>query len=303
MAEADKKKSFWEIFAIVVGAIAALITAVAALLAALNGGAKEKPPKPETVPTAQSAPTKVDKEVAEPTQGDTINDQGILLVYMPEGCVEMGSSSDGKDHEEDEIPVHEICVDGFYMGKYEVTQGQWQKIMGNNPSYFKKGGNYPVEQASWNDAQKFIKKLNSRTGKEYRLPTEAEWEYACRANSPGKYCGGDDLDAVAWHGKNSGDSTHAVGGRAANSFGLYDMSGNVWEWCADRYGKDYYAFSSQSNPVGPESGSDRVARGGGWNLMPWFMRVAYRGRFTPNNRYYNLGFRLVLSGQQGQAGR
>ncbi|MCW5199985.1 SUMF1/EgtB/PvdO family nonheme iron enzyme, partial [Desulfobulbus sp. F1] len=185
---------------------------------------------------------------AEPKQGDSINDDatGMKLAYVPGGCFDMGSPSNEEGHENDEGPVHKVCVDSFWMGQYEVTQGQWKKIMDANPSEFKKGGNYPVEQVSWDDAQDFIKKLNSSTGKSYRLPTEAEWEYACRANSSSRYCGGDDLDALAWHSKNSGGSTHPVGGKQGNGFGLYDMSGNVWEWCADQYDSDYYAFSPQS---------------------------------------------------------
>ncbi|WP_417917201.1 SUMF1/EgtB/PvdO family nonheme iron enzyme [Candidatus Electronema sp. JC] len=220
----------------------------------------------------------------------TITDSaaGMKLVYIPGGCFMMGS-----DENDDEKPVHEVCVDSFWMSKHEITQGQWQKIMGSNPANFQKGGNYPVEQVSWDDAQQFIKKLNG-TGKKYRLPTEAEWEYACRANSPGKYCGGDDLDAVAWHDGNSGNSTHAVGGKDANAFGLHDMSGNVWEWCADWYGKEYYASSPKDNPQGPDSGEDRVLRGGSCFNYSQNCRAVYRYGYPPGNRYDFIGFRLVL---------
>ncbi len=333
MAAEENKKSFWEIFAIVVGAIAALITAIAALLAAMNGGAakeKDAPPAAQTAPSkpppavdaeaerlkaeaeeVRAKAAELERKLAEseqkkaaaavassaPKQGDVITDDatGMKLVYVPGGCFNMGSSSDDADHYEDEGPVHEVCVDGVYMGKYEVTQGQWEKVMGSNPSNFKKGGNYPVERVSWNDAQDFIKKLNIKSGKQYRLPTEAEWEYACRANGSSKYCGGDDVDAVAWYDKNSGDSTHPVGGKDANVFGLHDMSGNVWEWCADWYDSGYYASSPQSNPLGSESGSDHVIRGGGWDDTPRIVRAAYRFRFMPVIGSYSLGFRLVLS--------
>jgi len=164
-----------------------------------------------------------------PKQGDVTTDDttGMELVYVPGGCFNMGSPPEEKDRYDDEGPVHEVCVDSFWMGQYEVTQGQWEKVMGANPSNFTKGGNYPVENVSWNDTQDFIKKLNKKYDKQYRLPTEAEWEYACRAKGSGRYCGGDDLDAVAWYDKNSGSSTHAVGGKQANAFGLHDMSGNV----------------------------------------------------------------------------
>ncbi len=166
--------------------------------------------------------------------------------------------------------------------------------MGNNPAKFKKGGNYPVESVSWDDAQQFIKKLKSPTGKSYRLPTEAEWEYACRAGGSGKYCGSNKLDAVAWHQGNSGEATHAVGGKAANDFGLYDMSGNVREWCADWYDKGYYASSPQDNPTGPDSGKGRVLRGGGWSSNPRGCRATDRFDDSREHKVDALGFRLVL---------
>jgi formylglycine-generating enzyme required for sulfatase activity len=332
MAEAEKKKSFWEIFAIVVGAIAALITAIAALLAAMNGGAAKEKDTPPAVQAAPSKPPPADDAEAErlkaeaaaarakaaelerklaeaeqkkaaaavalskPKQGDTITDDvtGMKLAYVPGGCFMMGSPPDEEGRYDNEGPAHKVCVDGFWMGQYEVTQGLWEKVMGANPSNFKKGGNYPVESVSWDDAQQFIVKLNSSTGKSYRLPTEAEWEYACRANSPGKCCGGDDVDAIAWHDKNSGGGTHPVGGKDANVFSLHDMSGNVWEWCSDWYDSGYYAFSPQSNPVGPESGSARVFRGGGWFNAPRGVRAARRYGSTPDFRSDYLGFRLVL---------
>ncbi|MCI5126271.1 MAG: formylglycine-generating enzyme family protein [Candidatus Electrothrix sp. AR5] len=249
-----------------------------------------------------------------PKQGETMTDPttGMELVYVPKGCFQMGSPPDEKGRFDDEGPVHEVCVDGFWMGKYEVTQGQWQKIMGDNPAYFQNGDKYPVESVSWEDAQKFIIKLNKKSGKEYRLPTEAEWEYAARAGTKTSRHWGDDIscdkamydnysetDNCAKYVRKQGlknGSTAPVGSYSSNQFGLHDMLGNVYEWCADWYGD--YSSSSQTNSVGPSSGSYRVIRGGGWSNYPGGVRSAYRGRGTPGRRYYNLGFRLALPVQQ-----
>jgi formylglycine-generating enzyme required for sulfatase activity len=165
------------------------------------------------------------------------NQMGIEMVYIPPGEFMMGSENGDKD----ERPVHRVTISqAFYIGRYEVTQAQWQAAMGDNPSHFKDcGGNCPVERVSWKDAQNFINKLNeSNDGFRYRLPTEAEWEYACRAGTTGDYAG--TLSEMAWYGKNSGSKTHAVGGKQPNAWGLADMHGNVWEWCQDWYHKTYY---------------------------------------------------------------
>ncbi|MGE0087013.1 MAG: formylglycine-generating enzyme family protein [Desulfococcaceae bacterium] len=190
------------------------------------------------------------------------------------------------------------------MGRYEVTQEEWYKIMGSNPSKFKSekvGGNsrkHPVEKVSWDDVQVFIRKLNQKEGSSnYRLPTEAEWEYAARSGSTGKYCFGDSegqLGQYAWHDSNSGDKTHTVGHKQSNAWGLYDMHGNVWEWVQDWYGETYYADSSSADPRGPSSGSYHILRGGGWNGPPVFCRSASRAWYPPGPDSYS-GFRLVLS--------
>jgi formylglycine-generating enzyme required for sulfatase activity len=167
--------------------------------------------------------------------------------------------------------------------------------MGSNPSYFKKGDNYPVEQVSWNDAQEYIIKLNALTGKNYRLATEAEWEYAARGGNRSKgytYSGSDDIHDVAWYYYKSSYSTQPVGGKAPNESGIYDMSGNVCEWCHDWY--DKYSSSAQNNPTGPATGSARVLRGGSWNTSAYFCRVAYRDDYSPGDRYSFIGFRVVL---------
>jgi formylglycine-generating enzyme required for sulfatase activity len=192
----------------------------------------------------------------------------------------------------DEKPVHRVRISRpFEMGKYEITQAQWQAVMRSNPSNFK-GGNLPVEQVSWGDAQQFIQKLNEMNdGYVYRLPTEAEWEYASRAGSKGEYAG--ELDAMAWYDKNSGSRTQPVGQKQPNAWGLYDMHGNVWEWCEDWYSESYYAQSPGTDPQGPASGSYRVSRGGSWLHGAANLRSAYRGRGTPDGRGNFLGFRLA----------
>ena len=222
---------------------------------------------------------------------------GMEFVFVKGGCYQMGDTFG--DGARDEKPVHEVCLDDFYMGKYEVTQAEYKKIMGSNPSKSKKGDRYPVEQVSWEDAQEFIQKLNRRTGKSFRLPTEAEWEYAARSGGrKEKYSGGNSIESVAWYYGNSGGSTHRVGQKQANGLGLHDMSGNVWEWCQDRYGKDYYSKSPRKNPKGPGSGSHRVYRGGSWLSIPSLVRAAYRYRDLPWLRIANVGFRLAFSSGQ-----
>ena len=222
---------------------------------------------------------------------------GMEFVRVEGGCYEMGCGSWTSVCDDDEKPVHEVCVDGFWMGKYEVTQGQWQKVMGKNPSGFKKGDDYPVEQVSWDDVQEYIKKLSSRGGREYRLPTEAEWEFAARSGGrEEEYAGGSDLDSLAWHHKNSGSTTHPVGTKINNGLGLYDMSGNVWEWCSDWFEEKYYRKSPRHRPQGPSSGSNRVFRGGDWDYYnPRAVRAVNRGRNRPGVRDDRLGFRLVAS--------
>jgi formylglycine-generating enzyme required for sulfatase activity len=229
------------------------------------------------------------KKWVEPTSG-------MEFVWVEGGCFQMGDTFGDGDN--DEKPVHEVCIDSFGMSRYEVTQGQWQKIMGNNPSRFTKGDNYPVEQVSWDDTQDFIRKLNSHSRRSFRLPTEAEWEYAARSGgTKEKYAGGSDLGGLAWYDGNSGGSAHPVGTKEPNGLGLYDMSGNVWEWCSDWYGKNYYQQSPRNNPQGPSSGSFRVIRDGCWNGSPWLARSANRDGFRPGYHLDNLGFRLVLPGK------
>lgn len=247
-------------------------------------------PVPEPTPVPAPAPAPVPDA---PASQPTANEPSMKFVFVKGGCFQMGDTFG--DGEADEKPVHEVCVDDFYMGKYEVTQGQWREVMGNNPSYFKNcGDNCPVEQVSWNDVQEFISRLNRKSGTRYRLPTEAEWEYAARSGGrQEKYSGGNDVDTVAWYDGNSGNRTHPVGQKRPNGLGLYDMSGNVWEWCEDWYGTNYYAQSSRNNPKGPSSGSHRVLRGGSWYDNARDTRAADCLVVTPAGRSNFLGFRLL----------
>ena len=209
----------------------------------------------------------------------------------------MGATPEMKEPFDGEKPTHQVTLtNDYYIGKYEVTQALWQAVMGKNPSRFK-GENLPVENISWDDCQEFISKLNSITGKTFRLPTEAEWEYAARGGKKSRgyqYSGGNNLSDVAWYYKDNSDSkTHAVGSKQANELGIYDMSGNVWEWCQDWYGK--YSRSSQTNPTGATSGSCRVYRGGSWLYIARVCRASCRFYFTPVSHHDDIGFRLVLS--------
>ena len=212
------------------------------------------------------------------------------MVWVSGGDFEMGSSSGGSD----EKPVHTVSLDGYSIGKYEVTQELWEAVMGSNPSYYK-GPRKPVENVSWNDCDHFIRKLNKMTRQNFRLPTEAEWEYAARGGrnqNSYTYSGSNTVGTVAWYFDNSGSQTHEVGGKSPNSLGIHDMSGNVWEWCYDWYGS--YLSGSRSNPKGPSSGSSRVLRGGSWFSSADFCRVSDRFSITPDGRSSISGFRLCL---------
>ncbi|HIT14883.1 MAG TPA: SUMF1/EgtB/PvdO family nonheme iron enzyme [Candidatus Avimuribaculum pullicola] len=221
----------------------------------------------------------------------------IEMVWVSGGTFTIGATSEqGSDADSDEKPAHSVTLSGYYIGKYEVTQKLWKAVMGSNPSYFK-GDDLPVECVSWNDVQEFLRKLNRMTGKNYRLPTEAEWEYAARggSNSSGnKYSGSNNIGSVAWYYDNSGSTTHPVGSKSPNELGIYDMSGNVLEWCQDRWASNYYSSSPQRNPQGPASGSYRVLRGGSWFGSAGHCRVSRRNSISPDYWRHNLGFRLVL---------
>lgn len=214
------------------------------------------------------------------------------MVFVEGGTFMMGS--DDSEAYPTEKPVHQVTLNSYCIGKYEVTQELWEAVMGSNPSHFK-GARRPVEQVSWDDCQVFIRKLNSLTGKNFKLPTEAQWEYAARGGKKSrgyKYSGSNTIGDIAWYDGNSGSKTHDVGTKSPNELGLYDMAGNVWEWCSDWCGD--YSYSSQTNPSGPSSGSNRVCRGGSWDDNAWVCRFSNRGGSSPVISNYYLGFRLCL---------
>ena len=224
-----------------------------------------------------------------------IDELELEFVRIQPGCFQMGSPTSESGRYDDETR-HRVCLTQHYeLGQYEVTQGQWEKVMGSNPSRFTDcGSNCPVEQVSWDDIQEFIRKLNRKTGRRYRLPTEAEWEYTCRSGGRDeKYCGGNDVNSLGWYDDNSGYGTHRVGQKRANGLGIYDMSGNVWEWVEDWKGE--YPSSSVTDPKGPGSGSSRVVRGGSWYSggVGRSLRSAYRNGVSPDVRRSDLGFRLA----------
>jgi formylglycine-generating enzyme required for sulfatase activity/uncharacterized protein YcgL (UPF0745 family) len=231
---------------------------------------------------------------------ETASGINLEMVFVQGGTFTMGCTSEqGSDCDSDEKPTFSATVSDFYIGKYEVTQAEWRAVMGSDPAelYFKGCDNCPVERVSWNDIQEFLKKLNQKTGKTYRLPTEAEWEFAARGGKKSKgykYAGSNNIDEVAWYSSNSGSKTKPVGTKKANELGIYDMSGNVWEWCSDWYSS--YTNSNKTNPTGPSSAqTNRVLRGGSWDSNARRCRVSYRSNGSPVSRDYEYGVRVVLS--------
>ena len=217
------------------------------------------------------------------------------MIPVSGGTFSMGATSEMTEPYSDEKPTHQVTLSSYYIGETEVTQALWKAVMGSNPSYFK-GDNLPVETVSWDDCQTFIRKLNGLTGRHFRLPTEAEWEFAARGGNQSRhtqYSGSDNIDEVAWYYGNSGNKTHPVKTKQPNELGIYDMTGNVWEWCQDWYG-DYSSYA-QTNPTGASSGSYRVDRGGSWRGDPWNCRSSGRYYDAPDGEYRSHGLRLVLS--------
>ncbi len=233
-------------------------------------------------------------------QSFTVNGVSFKMIPVEGGTFTMGATSEqGSDAYDDETPTHSVTLSDYYIGEFEVTQKLWEAVMGSNPSYFN-GDNLPVEDVSWNDCQEFINELNrlcvgQLKGKTFSLPTEAQREYAARGGNRSrgyKYSGSNSISEVAWYYDNSGSKTHTVGTKSPNELGIYDMSGNVWEWCQDWYGS--YGSGSQTNPMGPSFGADRVNRGGCWYSRAGRCRISDRGYGAPSYRSIYLGFRVVL---------
>ena len=246
--------------------------------------------------TVRNKRLEIEKRQAEERGNFTIEGIAFKMIHVEGGTFMMGANEGDSEAYDWEKPTHQVTLSSYSIGETAVTQALWEAVMGNNPSFFK-GADRPVEMVSWDDCQKFIRKLNEKTNRNFRLPTEAEWEFAARGGNKGKnnnykYAGSNTIDNVAWYEGNSKNVTHPVAQKQPNELGLYDMSGNVWEWCQDWY--DEYSNKSQTNPTGPESGVGRVIRGGSWFNNAWLCRTSYRDYGTPSYHFNYLGLRLAL---------
>ena len=254
----------------------------------------EPKPKPKPKPDPKPAPK---PRVTASYQNEVlrVGNVSYRMKYVSGGTFTMGATSEMESPYHNEKPTHQVTLSSYYIGETELTQALWMAVMGSNPSRFE-GDDLPVEKVSWNDCQTFISKLNALTGKRFRLPTEAEWEFAARGGNQSRhtpYSGSSRINDVAWYDGNSGNKTHPVKTKQPNELGIYDMSGNVWEWCQDRYGN--YSSYAQTNPTGAGSVSYRVSRGGSWSYSPRYCRSSDRDYNSPEDSSSRLGLRLVLS--------
>lgn len=222
---------------------------------------------------------------------ETVNGVSFTMVAISGNTFTMGNES----LDSDSSPEHLVTLSSYYIGETQVTQALWEAIIGKNPSKFNDCPQCPVEMVSWNDAQEFIQKINQITGKNYRLPTEAEWEYAARGGENYTYAGSNDIDEVAWSEEKGGWNTKPVKQKKPNGYNLYDMNGNVWEWCQDCYSSNYYKKKPITNPTGPEKGSTRSMRGGSWYSTDTSCEIGYRGNSSPKKQGNDIGFRLAIS--------
>jgi formylglycine-generating enzyme required for sulfatase activity len=256
--------------------------------------------KAATVAVAPPPPPKKVEKAPPASRLYPVGKPEIEMVFVGGGKFRMGCRGNDAACTSDERPPHEVKLGGYYIGKYPITQKQWAQVMGVNPAQFDGAGweTLPVEQVSWDEVQEFIKRLNVMTGKKYRLPTEAEWEYAALGGGKAKdenFSGHRFLDDVAWYDYNSFGRTHGVGGKQPNELGLHDMLGNVWEWVQDWYDRSYYRDGPLNNPKGPKNGTERVYRGGSFNSDEQYCRVSLRNYAKPGYRTIYLGFRLASS--------
>ena len=291
-AEPKKNHTAW-----VVAVLGVLIGC--GLFFAFSGGDSIEERSSHSSDDGGAAPGEQIEEPASSSSVRTFTVEGVefKMVAVKGGTFQMGATSEQQDTYDDERPVHSVTLSDYYIAETEVTQALWQAVMGSNPSSFTGNNQRPVESVSWDDCQTFISRLNAKTGMNFRLPTEAEWEYAARGGNRSnkiQYSGSSNIDNVAWYHNNSGSTTHPVKGKSPNELGLYDMSGNVWEWCSDWYSSDYYSNSPRNNPQGPSSGSNRVLRGGSWISNAQYCRVANRDYHGPGSGDYNYGLRLAL---------
>ena len=269
------------------------------ILVGVNSGNADKADQTESLSSSSAASNALSSDNKSSAFANvlpiTVNGITFNMIKVNGGTFTMGATSEQKNPKDDEKPTHQVTLSSYYIGETEVTQALWTAVMGDNPSS-SKGDNLPVEMVSWKDCKKFIGKLNKLTKRSFRLPTEAEWEYAARGGKRSnhtQYSGISNIDDVAWYRGNSGSKTHPVKTKKPNELGLYDMSGNVYEWCQDRYGN--YSSNAQTNPKGPGSGSLRVARGGCYYNYERFCRSSDRCNYSPGYRFNFLGFRLALS--------
>ena len=266
---------------VIIGVLAAAVLGVGGFLA-LKSGLFEK--------SDNKAVSEQKTKTLDPVIQNLINN----MVAVDGGTFTMGATPEQGVADNDERPTHQVTLSSFSIGRYEVTQEEWRAVMGTNPASFN-GDKCPVEFVSWNDCQAFIAKLNAMTDMQFRMPTEAEWEFAARGgnNSQGyQFAGGNNLNSIGWYSGNSGSRTKEVGMKSPNELGLYDMTGNLWEWCSDWYGS--YNGSAQTNPIGPENGTSRVLRGGGWNGGAKNCRISNRDGRLPDYSSDRLGLRLAL---------
>ena len=294
----EKKRTYWAGLGVALLVIVVIVATVFMLNNHSQGGSPDRSAETSSI-SAKTSSISAETSVNEAWTNETMTFEanGVFFTMIPVegGTFTMGATSEMKNPDDDEQPTHPVTLSSYYIGETEVTQALWMAVMGSNPSYFE-GDDFPVEYVSWYDCQTFINRLNSLTGKNFRLPTEAEWEFAARGGNQSRhtpYSGSRRIDDVAWYRDNSGDLTHPVKTKQPNELGIYDMTGNVYEWCQDWLGS--YSSNAQTNPTGASSGSDRVLRGGGWGRSPRGCRSSNRSGETPEFSNDNLGLRLVLS--------